>query len=190
MAADPAKVPLLTLQVLDRAAPPPPPDDAGVAAGIRRAAEFIRSRTVGMPPMSETAGSVPFLSLVPNEFPKPVVPGDMGLAAIHAAYSMAPWLLGPDQALVVTVRARRDGWPVCRYLDIRRGSPWRARYRSFGRWWSAGRTCAAPTALARLSWPNITPIPNGYRWCNHRQMAEMPHGECLFVDPLPADPGL
>ena len=113
VAADPAKVPLLTLQVLDRAAPPPPPDDAGVAAGIRRAAEFIRSRTIGMPPMSQTAASVPFLSLVPNEFPKPVVPGDMGLAAIDAAYSMAPWLLGPDEALVITGK-----WPKCRMANV------------------------------------------------------------------------
>ena len=35
----------------------------------------------------------------------------------------------------------------------RRGSPWRARRRSFGRWWSAGRTCATPTAPDRRSQP-------------------------------------
>ena len=66
-----------------------------------------------MPPMAETADKVPFLSIVPNEFPAPVPPGDMGLAAIDAAYSMAPYFLGPDQALLITGR-----WPQCRMANI------------------------------------------------------------------------
>ncbi len=114
VAADPARVPSMTLRRLDRGtAAPPPPDDASVAAGIRRAAQFLRSRTIGMPQMRESADSVPFLSIVPNQFPEPVVPGDMGLAAIDAAYSMAPWLLGPDEALVITGR-----WPRCRMGNV------------------------------------------------------------------------
>ncbi len=112
-AADPARVPLMTLEVLDQKAPPTVSDDAEVTAGIRRAAEFIRSRTIGMPPMAEVADSVPFLSIVPNEFPQPVIPGDMGLAAIDAAYSMAPYFLGPDEALVITGK-----WPKCRMANI------------------------------------------------------------------------
>jgi hypothetical protein len=112
-AADPSKVPLMSLEVLNKSAAPPVPDDASVAAGIRRAAQFIRSRTLGMPPMAETVDSVPFLSIVPNEFPKPVVPGDMGLAAVDAAYSMAPYFLGPDEALVITGK-----WPKCRMANI------------------------------------------------------------------------
>ncbi len=112
-ANNPDRVPSMTLEVLNRAQPPSVPGDAEVAAGIRRTAEFIRSRTIGMPPMAETADSIPFLSIVPNEFPKPVVPGDMGLAAIDAAYSMAPYFLGPDEALVI-----QGKWPRCRMANI------------------------------------------------------------------------
>ena len=70
-AANPEKIPRFSIAVLNRTAPPPVPDDATVAAGIRRVAQFVRSRTLGMPPMAETADSVPFLSIVPNEFPAP-----------------------------------------------------------------------------------------------------------------------
>ena len=62
--------------------------------------------------MAETAESVPFLSIVPNEFPAPVVPGDMGLAAVDAAYSMAPYFLGPEEALVITAAGPSAVWPT------------------------------------------------------------------------------
>lgn len=55
----------------------------------------------------------PFVSVVPNQFPKPVKPGDFGLAAFDAAYSMAPFLIGPDDALVV-----RGRWPTCRCANV------------------------------------------------------------------------
>jgi hypothetical protein len=112
-AADPGRIPRLSIEVLNRGEAPPVPDDATVAAGIRRVARFVHSRTIGMPPMAQTADSVPFLSIVPNQFPAPVPPGDMGLAAIDAAYSMAPYFLGPDEALVVTGR-----WPACRMGNV------------------------------------------------------------------------
>lgn len=112
-AANPSRVPTWDIEVLAGRPSPSRPDDSSVAAGIRRATEFVRSRTIGMPPMAETAASVPFLSMVPNEFPAPVVPGDMGLAAVDAAYSMAPYFLGPDEALVITGR-----WPDCRMANI------------------------------------------------------------------------
>jgi hypothetical protein len=89
------------------------PGDKEVAAGIRRAAGFVRSRTIDMPPMAETADKVPFLSIVPNQFPDPVIPGDMALAAVDAAYSMAPYFLGPDEALLITGR-----WPHCRMANV------------------------------------------------------------------------
>jgi len=112
-AADPASIPTWSITVLNLKEPPPIPGDAEVAAGIRRAAQFVRTRTIGMPPMAETAEKVPFLSIVPNQFPQPVLPGDMGLAAIDAAYSMAPYYLAPDEALVVTGR-----WPECRMANV------------------------------------------------------------------------
>ena len=108
-----AREPVFELTVLNRTAAPPVPDEHSVAAGIRRVGEFVRSRTIGMPPMAETAAKVPFLSIEPNQFPAPVPPGDMGLAAIDAAYSMAPYYLGPDEALVITGR-----WPSCRMANV------------------------------------------------------------------------
>jgi hypothetical protein len=111
-AADPNRQPHLSIEVLDDVSPAPAPDDASIAAGMRRVARFVRSRTLEMPLMGE-AEQPPFVSIVPNQFPKPVKPGDFGLAAFDAAYSMAPYVIGPDQALVV-----RGRWPECRMANV------------------------------------------------------------------------
>ena len=89
------------------------PSDASVAAAIRRMATFVQSRTVEsiQPPGSGDAPA--FVSRMPNEFVPPVPPGDHALAAADAAYSMAPYFLGPDDALVMRVR-----WPQCRYGGV------------------------------------------------------------------------
>ena len=92
---------------------PLPPTDESVGASIRRLARFVRSRTMeSLPPPG--AGDPPaFVSRVPNAFPPPVPPGDHPLAAADATYAMAPYLLGPDEALVMRVR-----WPSCRYGGV------------------------------------------------------------------------
>ena len=90
---------------LDERRPPPPPDDASVAAGLRRVESYIRSRSLDQPKPGE-AGQPAFVSREPNVFPPPVPPGDHALAAADAAYCMAPYVLGPDEALVITGR-----WP-------------------------------------------------------------------------------
>ncbi|MEZ4332423.1 MAG: DUF1214 domain-containing protein [Myxococcota bacterium] len=84
------------------------PNDASIAAGIRRVAGFVRARTLGMPPMANREQPA-FVSKTPNVFAPPVKPGQLGLAAFDAAYSLAPYVIGPDQALVITGR-----WPKCR----------------------------------------------------------------------------
>lgn len=112
-AANPARVPRFSIEVLNRDAIPASPDDESVAAGIRRVAQFVRTRTLGMPRMADMAGDIPFVSIVPNAFPDPVKPEGVGLAALDAAYSMAPYLLGPDDALVITGR-----WPECRMANV------------------------------------------------------------------------
>ncbi len=84
------------------------PSDASISAGIRRVANFVRARSLGMPPMANREQPA-FVSKVPNVFPQPVRPGAFTLAAFDAAYSMAPYLIGPDQALLITGR-----WPKCR----------------------------------------------------------------------------
>lgn len=108
---DPGCEPRLNIEVLNLDEKPLPPNDSSVAAGICRVAEFVRSRTLEMPRMAEI--NPPFLSLTPNEFPKPVPPGDFGLSAFDATYAMAPYLLGPDDALVITGR-----WPDCRFANV------------------------------------------------------------------------
>src|SRR5262245_8236458 len=111
-AADPTRNPALEIEVIGLTPVPPAPSDASGARGIRRAAAFVRSPTRGQPPVGQRQ-QPPFVSTTPNQFPKPVTPGDFGLAAFDAAYSMAPYVIGPDDALVMTGR-----WPKCRFANV------------------------------------------------------------------------
>jgi hypothetical protein len=89
-----------------------PPSDATVAAGLRRVERYVRSRSLEQTRPGE--GDQPdFVSREPNAFPPPVKPGTHALAAADAAYSMAPYVLGPDEALVMTGR-----WPECRFANV------------------------------------------------------------------------
>jgi hypothetical protein len=111
-AADPFRVVPLTIEDVDATGPPPPPTDESVAAGIRRVNRFLRGNTVDRPPRASQ--SLPaFVGTTPNVFPKPVVPGDLGLAAFDAAYCQTMYALGPDEALVITGR-----WPECRFANV------------------------------------------------------------------------
>lgn len=112
VAADPTLHIPLAIEPLEPAPPPEPPTDASVAAGIRRVVNSVRGRTLGMPAPGQRE-MPPFVSVVPNQLPPPVTPGDHALAAPDAAYSMAPYFVGPDQALVVTGR-----WPECRFANL------------------------------------------------------------------------
>ena len=113
-AADPTKNPLLTIEVVGGPAvgPPPPITDESVAEGIHKVVQFVRARTLDMAPMTD-GDPPPFVSKVPNQFPKPVVPGDFGLSAIDAHYSMAPYLCPEGHAVVMTGR-----WPECRMANV------------------------------------------------------------------------
>jgi hypothetical protein len=111
-AADPTRVIPFEIEVLDRLPPPAAPSDGSVAAGIRRLITFLRTRTLEMAKPGERE-QPPFVSTVPNEFPPPVKPGSYGAAAADAAYSMAPYVIGPDDALVITGR-----WPRCRFANV------------------------------------------------------------------------
>jgi hypothetical protein len=101
------------IERLDPGPPPEPPTDANVAAAIRRVARFMQTSMLdpGPPPREDQP---PFVSRVPNVLPKPVKPGDFGLAAADAAYSMAPFMLPEGQALVIEGR-----WPEdCRCANV------------------------------------------------------------------------
>ena len=64
-----------------------------------------------------------FVSKMPNQFPPPVKPGDFALAARDAAYSMAMYMIGPDEALVM-----RGRWPQCRCANV---SLWNRHMQTF-----------------------------------------------------------
>jgi hypothetical protein len=102
----------LNIEVLGDVAPIPAPDDASVATAIRRITTFVAERSLGMGP---PAGRPPvdFVSREPNVFPAPIKPGTFALSAADAAYSMAPYVLGPHEALVITGR-----WPDCRFANV------------------------------------------------------------------------
>lgn len=98
----------------DVPAAPLPPSDASVAAAIRRMAAYVRGRTLDSIAKPGEGDPPAFVSRIPHEFPAPTLPGQHALAAADAHYSMAPYLLGPDDALVVTL-AR---WPECRLASV------------------------------------------------------------------------
>jgi hypothetical protein len=112
VAADPNRVVPLTIEPLDDPGPPAPWDDASVAAAVRRVGAFVRSRTLDQPKPGEREQPT-WVSTTPNVFPPPELPGTFAFAAADAAYSMAPYLLGPDEALVMTGR-----WPECRFANV------------------------------------------------------------------------
>jgi hypothetical protein len=111
-AADPTRNAAMEIECVPPNPAPPAPDDASVARAIRRVAQFVRSRTLGQPPMVHSTPP-PFVSIVPNQFPAPVSPETFGLAAADATYSMAPFVIDPDDALVM-----RGRWPKCRCANV------------------------------------------------------------------------
>jgi hypothetical protein len=115
LAAVPAPDLALHIELVDGDVPldPRAPTDASIAASIRRVANYVRSRTMGTIPKPGEGDPPAFVSRVPHEFPAPIKPGHHALAAADAAYSMAPYLLGPDEALVITAR-----WPRCRCANV------------------------------------------------------------------------
>ena len=110
--AEPVRDVKLGVEALGATEPPPPPSDAVIAAGFRRVANYVRSRTLGMGAPG-TRDLPDFVSQIPNEFPPPVTPRNHPLAAIDAAYSTAPYLLGPEEALVMRMK-----WPECRCANV------------------------------------------------------------------------
>jgi hypothetical protein len=138
----------------------PPPDrwnDDRVTAALQRVINHVRDKTVGQPP--RPAGPpAPFVSIVPNEFPAPQLPGNMAFAAFDAAYSMAPYLLGPDEALVLTGR-----WPDCRFANVCLWNRWSQMYDYVNRQVSLNRanTVLEPDGSFRMVLAHSDPgLPN------------------------------
>jgi len=104
----------LAIERTDLAEPPPPPSDASVAAGLRRVAKFLRSSV--SPPGMDPEKLPPWVSLVPNQFNPPRKDDSnrgVGFAAVDNVYALAPFALGPDEALVI-----RGRFPKCRFANV------------------------------------------------------------------------
>ena len=102
----------LEIQLVEHLAPLPPASDESVADGLRRVATYVRSRSLDQPKPGDVEQPA-FVSQELNVFPKPIPPGDHPLAAADASYSMAAYVLGPDEALVIKAR-----WPDCRCANV------------------------------------------------------------------------
>ncbi len=115
----------LSIDLVDGDVPEQPawPTDATVATAVNRMATYLRSHTMEALAKPGEADQPAFVSRIPHEFPPPVVPGTHALAAADAAYSMSPYLLGPDDALVIRAR-----WPECRCANI---SLWTRQLQTF-----------------------------------------------------------
>jgi hypothetical protein len=91
----------------------PPLSDASLAPRLRDVAEFVRGASVGR---MKPAQSPPFVSTTPNELGEPMVfrmAGSDSWGAVDIAYSMGPFLLEPDQALLVEGR-----FPRCAFANL------------------------------------------------------------------------
>jgi hypothetical protein len=97
-------------------------NDERVSAALQRVINHVSQKTVASIAPSEDT-PIPFVSRVPNDFPKPIVPGNMAFAAFDAAYSMAPYLIGDDEALVIKGR-----WPECRFGNVCLWNRWSQMY--------------------------------------------------------------
>ena len=113
-ASDPGVRVGLEVEPLDPTPPPPPPDDASIAAALRRVANYFRAVTLDQPPPG-VQPDLSWVSRVPNRFNPPAKwqTAEGGFGAVDNAYAMAPYLLMPDQALVVTGR-----WPRARFANV------------------------------------------------------------------------
>ncbi|MCB1845237.1 MAG: DUF1214 domain-containing protein, partial [Halioglobus sp.] len=102
----------IDIQNLHTVEPRPAWDDASIAAGIRRVTGFVKRNTIPM-----NAGSdLPWVSRVPNQFPAPkkdATNESVTYAAKDNVYSMAPFVLAPNQALVI-----RGRFPKCRFANV------------------------------------------------------------------------
>lgn len=114
-AAGPGRAVRARIRLIDGEVPSAPraPSDTDIAARFDALATYVTARTVDIVAPPGQSQPPAFVSQVPHEFPPPIPPGAHALAAADAAYSMSPYLLGPDEALVMTAR-----WPQCRCANV------------------------------------------------------------------------
>lgn len=100
------------IENLDLTPPRKPPNDADIAADIRRVTTFMKGNVITM----NRDNSPPWVSRVPNQFVPPKKDDThetITYAARDNVYSMAPFVLGPSQALLI-----RGRFPKCRFSNV------------------------------------------------------------------------
>ena len=112
-AADPERRVRIAIEPLAAPGRRTPLSDAALAPRLRDVAEFVRGATLGR---AKPTASPPFVSTIPNELGEPMVfrmAGSDSWGAVDIAYSMGPFLLEADQALVVEGR-----FPRCAFANL------------------------------------------------------------------------
>ena len=102
----------IAIENMDDAGPRAAPGDAAIAVGIRRVGEFIRRNVIRF----DSSTSPAWVSRLPNQFPRPGRDDsnrNIDYAAVDNVYSMAPFVLKPDQALVMSGR-----FPPARFANV------------------------------------------------------------------------
>ncbi|MBJ19485.1 MAG: twin-arginine translocation signal domain-containing protein [bacterium] len=112
VAADQLKVVPIAIAPVEDPGPAPSPDDASIARSIRRVISYVRGTTVDQP-LRAAENQPSWVSLIPNRFNAPAKPAGMAFAAPDNAYASAPYVLRPDQALVMEGR-----FPTCRFSSV------------------------------------------------------------------------
>jgi hypothetical protein len=117
----------LSIEPLVDPGPPAPPDDAEMARRIRLAAGFVRQATLGMPPRDPKQQPA-WVSTLPNQLGEPSAAGagegdKTAWGAVDNSYSMGPYLLKPDEALVMEGRL-----PRCSFANVVLWNRWMMSY--------------------------------------------------------------
>lgn len=113
--ADPTVDIPLVIEPLEDPGPPPPWSDDLLAERLAAVARFVRAETLDRPKPDEI-GPITFVSREPNVLPAPASFRDSGLDTVGAVdlfYAMGPFVLGPDEALVM-----EGTLPPCRFANV------------------------------------------------------------------------
>src|SRR5262245_5573283 len=117
----------ISIEPLVDPGPPAPLDDAETARRIRLAAAFVRQATLAMPPRDPKQQPA-WVSTVPNQLGEPSAAGrgegdKTAWGAVDNSYSMGPYLLRPDEALVMEGRL-----PRCTFANVVLWNRWMMSY--------------------------------------------------------------
>jgi hypothetical protein len=151
----------LAIEPLAELPPPVAWSDAESARRIHAAAGFFRQSTLDMPPRDPKQQPA-WVSTVPNQLGTPALQGGRkdisAWGAVDNAYSMGPYLLKPDEALVMTGRL-----PKCGFANVVLWNRWMASFEYRGQRISLNRKqmTLAPDGSYRIVIAHRDPgVPN------------------------------